>query len=116
MRTDEALKFMTDELNRNAPPRWLRYKPACDYVGLKPGTMAKKLTEGVGPKFYRAPGSRNKIFKVDDLDAWIENAPERPLTQAENMRLEKLQAGAARVRERQRARRRPEIGDSGEAA
>ena len=99
---------MTDELDSNAPRRWLRYGAACAYVGLKPGTMAKKLTEGAGPKFYRAPGTRSKIFKVDDLDDWIENAPERPLTQAEIARLKKLQAGAARLREEQRAQRQGE--------
>ena len=76
--------------------------------------MAKKLTEGAGPKFYRAPGTRSKIFKVDDLDDWIENAPERPLTQAENARLKKLQAGAARLREEQRARRQDETDETGE--
>jgi hypothetical protein len=108
---------MTDELDSNAPRRWLRYGAACAYVGLKPGTMAKKLTEGAGPKFYRAPGTRSRIFKIDDLDAWIENALVRPLTQAENARLEKLQAGAARLREEQRARRRADIGgETGKAA
>jgi hypothetical protein len=107
---------MTDELDNNAPRRWLRYGAACAYVGLKPGTMAKKLTEGAGPKFYRAPGTRSKIFKVDDLDDWIENAPERPLTQAENARLKKLQAGAARLREEQRARQRAETDETGKAA
>jgi hypothetical protein len=105
---------MTEELDSNATRRWLLYGAACAYVGLKPGTMAKKLTEGAGPKFYRAPGTRSKIFKVDDLDNWIENAPERPLTPAENAGLKKLQAGAARLQEEQRTGRRAETDETGE--
>lgn len=85
---------------KDAPwPRWLRFKPACQYVGIKPGTMSMKLAAGTGPDYRLVPGSRVKIFHVSELDRWIEETPPPPISDAERGRLEKLQAGARRVRE-----------------
>ena len=93
---------MTDEIPR--PHRWVHFKGACEYLDLSPVTLASKLNAGVGPKFYRSPGSRNKIFRTDHLDDWVVDAPERPITEAERDRLVKLQAGARRSREQRRGR------------
>jgi hypothetical protein len=99
---------MTDELelDHNAPwPRWLRFKQACTYVGVKPGTMSLKLAAGKGPEYRLVPGSRVKLFHVTELDRWISETPPPPMTEAERGRLAKLQAGGKRGREKMHARR-----------
>lgn len=109
---------MTDELelDRDAPwPRWLRFRSACRYVGIQPGTMSLKLAAGKGPPYRLVPGSRVKIFHVTELDRWIEETPPPPMTDGERGRLEKLQAGAERVREKRRARSRMEISEDANA-
>jgi hypothetical protein len=99
---------MTDglELDHNAPwPRWLRFKQACLYAGIKPATMSLKLAAGKGPEYRLVPGSRVKIFHVTELDRWISETPPPPMTEAERGRLAKLQAGGKRGREKMHARR-----------
>ena len=86
-----------DETLRNLYPHWLRLDAASAYLGLKRNTLAQR--------FYRSLGSRKRIFKTIDLDAWVMNAPECVPTPAEIGRLQKMQAGAARALERRRARR-----------
>jgi hypothetical protein len=103
---------MDDKPHHNPSPRWLHYGAACDYLDLKRGTLAKKLAERTGPRFYLSPGSRSKIFWTPDLDDWVRDAPRRELTQAEIKRFAKLQAGAARARERRRSREATEISGS----
>jgi hypothetical protein len=98
---------MTDDPRPNPQPRWVHQQGAADYLDLELSTFVKKLIDGTGPRFYLAPGSRNKIFWTPDLDAWVMTTPERPVTEGEIRRLEKLQAGARRVREERRARRQP---------
>jgi hypothetical protein len=54
---------MTDglELDHNAPwPRWLRFKQACLYAGIKPATMSLKLAAGkaLNIAWFRGRGSR----------------------------------------------------------
>jgi hypothetical protein len=100
---------MTNETHPNTQARWLHFKAMCKYVDLSTTTMEAKLLAGVGPKFHRSPGSKNKIFWTPDLDDWIVNSPERQMTPAERARLVKLQAGAERVREQRRARRQAKI-------
>jgi hypothetical protein len=110
--TDEIPRPLASASLRQEPPahRWVHFKGACEYLDLSPVTLAAKLNAGVGPKFYRSPGSRNRIFRTDHLDDWVANAPERPLTEAECDRLIKLQAGARRSREqRRRERQQAEI-------
>ena len=110
--TDEIPRPLASAPLRREPPahRWVHFRGACEYLDLSPVTLTAKLNAGVGPKFYRSPGSRNKIFRTDHLDDWVANAPERPLTQAERDRLIKLQAGARRSREaRRREHRQAEI-------
>jgi hypothetical protein len=97
---------MFTEFRPNPQPRWLHFKAACKYLDLSHVTLALKLSNGTGPKFYRSPGSKNKIFWSLDLNDWVVNAPEHPMTEAERGRLAKLQAGAERVREERRAQRR----------
>ena len=94
---------MTDEIDHHAPwPRWLRFRPACLDVGIQPGTMSLKLAAGKGPAYRLVPGSRIKIFHTNELDRWIEETPPPPMTAGERGRLDKLQAGAERVREARR--------------
>ena len=95
-----------DQSTDNAPPihaapwpRWLRFGQACTYVGIRSATMSLKLAAGKGPAYRFVPGSRVKIFHVSELDRWIEETPPPPMSDAERGRLEKLQAGARRVRE-----------------
>ena len=107
----KALKSMTTKPRPNSQPRWVHFKGACKYLDLSPITLTTKLNAGVGPKFHRSPGSRNKIFWTPDLDDWVMNSPERPLTQGERERYAKLQEGA----ERARARRRAETGENASA-
>jgi hypothetical protein len=80
-------------------PRWLRFGQACTYVGIRSATMTLKLAAGIGPAYRFVPGSRVKIFHTSELDRWIEETPPPPMSDAERGRLEKLQAGARRVRE-----------------
>jgi hypothetical protein len=103
---------MTDEFDNSAPwPRWLRFRPACVYSGIKPATMSLKLAAGKGPAYRLVPGSRVKIFHTDELDRWIEETPPPPMTEGERGRLAKLQAGGKRGREKIRARRHAEVSE-----
>jgi hypothetical protein len=102
---------MTGNPKINAHPRWLHFKAMCRYVDLSRSAMEVKLAKGTGPKFHKSPGSRNLIFWSGDLDAWILNAPPHPVTPVERQRLAKLQAGAERVRQERRARRRAEMSE-----
>ena len=97
---------MTDEFDNSAPwPRWLRFRSACLYSGIKPATMSLKLAAGKGPGYRLVPGSRVKIFHTTELDRWIEETPPPPMTEAERGRLAKLLAGGKRGREKMYARR-----------
>jgi hypothetical protein len=102
---------MIDETLPTSQGRWMRLKSASKYVNLSPSAMAQKLAAGNGPKFYRSPGSRFRLFWTGDLDAWILSAPKHPVTQAERERLIKFQEGAERAREERRARRQAKIGE-----
>jgi hypothetical protein len=107
---------MTDKLDNSSPwPRWLRFRPACLYVGVKPATMSLKLAAGKGPEYRLIPGSRVKIFHTTELDRWIEETPPPPMTEAERCRLGKLQAGGKRGREKMRARRQAETNEDANA-
>jgi|HubBroStandDraft_6_1064221.scaffolds.fasta_scaffold529762_2 hypothetical protein len=66
---------------------------------------------GQGPEYRLVPGSRVKIFHVTELDRWISETPPPPMTEAERGRLEKLQAGGKRGREKMRARRQAEVNE-----
>jgi hypothetical protein len=103
---------MTDSPHPTSPGRWLRLKAACKYLNISTVTLTKKLNARVGPRSYRSPGSRFRIFWSGDLDDWVLNAPKHPMTQAERERLAKLQAGAERVRQKRRARRQAEVGEN----
>jgi hypothetical protein len=48
---------------------------------------------------------------VTELDRWISETPPPPMTEAERGRLEKLQAGGKRGREKMRARRQAEVNE-----
>lgn len=102
---------MTDEPYPSRE-RWLRFKSACKYLDIAPATLALKLNNGSGPPYHVLPGSRNKLFKTTDLDAWILSAPKLLMTPAERERLAKLQAGAERARQERRARRQAKIGET----
>ena len=69
---------MTDELelDRDAPwPRWLRFRSACRYVGIQPGTMSLKLAAGKGPPIPSGAGiagqdlPRDRARSLDRGDA-----------------------------------------------
>jgi hypothetical protein len=90
---------------------WLRFEDAAAYLGLKPGTLNTKIDNGAGPRFYRSPGSRDRVFHTGDLDDWVRNSPERALTPAEIERGEIFQAAARRAHEERRARRRAEAAE-----
>ena len=114
---DQAIN--DDQSADNAPPihappwpRWLRFGQACAYVGIRPPTMTLKLAAGKGPAWRFVPGTRIKIFHVNELDRWITETPPLPMSNAERGRLVKLQAGGKRGREKMRARRQAEIRDA----
>jgi excisionase family DNA binding protein len=95
----------------NSSPKnhWLHMSAACEYLGLRRGTLEKKIAEGTGPRFFYSPGSRDRIFHTSDLDQWVMDSPRRELTRAEIARLEKFHAGAERALEKRRARCAPKI-------
>lgn len=49
--------------------RWLRTKPAADYIGLSKSTLEKLRVTGGGP-VYAALG-RVVVYRIEDLDAWV---------------------------------------------
>ena len=87
---------------------WLHHKGAARYLDISPLTLTAKLRAGTGPKSYKSPGSLKRIFWTPDLDDWVLNSPKRLPTPGEQARTVRLQAGAERVREKQRAQRQAE--------
>jgi predicted DNA-binding transcriptional regulator AlpA len=53
-------------------PGFLRPKAAATYLDISPSLLAKQIRLGTGPKFRKI--GRVVLFKVADLDSWMEEA------------------------------------------
>jgi len=53
------------------PPKgWLRTEDAANYLGVHFTTLYRWRRDAIGPKFTRY-GRRPYIYKISDLDAWL---------------------------------------------
>ena len=65
--------------------RYLRARPAADYVGLSSSTMAKMRLRGDGPAYSKA-GQRTVVYDVIDLDKWLAASKRRSTSDRESSR------------------------------
>jgi len=59
-----------DEVAAARPGPVLTTKQAAEYVGLKPQTLRRFKSEGVGPAAFKQ--GRLNVYYPADLDAWLE--------------------------------------------
>lgn len=55
---------------RSAEAEWLSPAEAAHYLGVAPGTLARKRVEGSGPPFKR-PSPRLVRYSRAELDSWL---------------------------------------------
>ena len=58
--------------NLSSADRVVRFRDACDEVGVTPLTMRRWIAAGRGPRLVRL-SARIHGFRRGDLDAWIES-------------------------------------------
>ncbi|MFE9785209.1 helix-turn-helix transcriptional regulator [Nocardia salmonicida] len=51
--------------------RWLTRKEAADYMGVHPRTLANWAATGHGPR-YSKPSGNSCMYRLDDLDAYLQ--------------------------------------------
>lgn len=62
------------------PNRHLRTPEAAAYVGLTASTLAKLRQTGNGP-IYSTAGPRIVVYRIEDLDAWLDASRRRTTTE-----------------------------------
>jgi len=65
-----------DESSRSVNSgRWLRPRPAAEYIGHSESRLAKLRLYGGGPPFVKS--GRTVLYDVNDLDSWLESLKRR---------------------------------------
>ena len=65
----------------------LRTTEAAQYVGLAPSTLSKMRVRGDGPAFCKV-GPRVVVYRVPDLDHWLESRRRRSTSDCEGANLD----------------------------
>ena len=51
----------------------LTTKDAAEYLGVTPATVRTWRRRGTGPRGYRVPGGHTILYRVADLDSWVDS-------------------------------------------
>jgi hypothetical protein len=58
---------------RTTPPRGaLRTPEAADYLGVPEGSLPQWRKKGFGPKYLKVGGGNTVVYRIKDLDAYLD--------------------------------------------
>lgn len=65
--------MQTESSAAETATEYVATKGAAKIVGLSSVTLEQYRGQGTGPPYYKPPGVRRVLYRVDELKAWVES-------------------------------------------